>query len=176
MDWLRRFYYLDEIEWQCATALTAFDSLPAPDETEHESIDCDVVYRAIQAGMAAAANISKMLWSTSNPGRAEDLRAELEVEENSPISSRTLRNHFEHFDERLDKWVDDHAQTQSIVNRNVQPVTEDIRERVETGWVLHQYDPISRIAYFRGEQFPIAPVVQELRRILDLCRTFYPIA
>ena len=43
-------------------------------------------------------------------GRGDELRAMLGVDEVSPQSSRKFRNHFEHFDERLEAWAaEDHA-------------------------------------------------------------------
>lgn len=173
MDWLRRYFYVQEIEWQCETALAAFDVLPDTDPTALSAVDADIVYRAIQSGVAAAANISKLLWSEKNSARADDLKVLLAVSDDSPISSRALRNHFEHFDERLDKWVDEHATTASFVNRNVQPMSEGLKDLVDSGWVLHHFDPVIRVAYFRGEPFPLRPLAAELQRILDTCRSFY---
>ena len=169
MDDRRLYYYLMEIEWQCETALSAFGALPEPDPTRLGGIDADDVYRAVQAGMAAAANVSKMLCSKKKAARADHLRAVFGVGDDSPIASRTLRNHFEHFDERLDRWIDEHAEKRSIVNRNVQPMNEGIRAGVESGRVLHHYDPITRVAYFRGDKFPVDPVLDELRLILGVC-------
>lgn len=60
----------------------------------------------IQAFLTAVANISKACWGQKGEFadvRAE-LRASLEVKDDSPIRPTTMRNHFDHFDEKLDQW------------------------------------------------------------------------
>jgi hypothetical protein len=39
------------------------------------------------------------------PERGAELKVNLEVEEDSPLEPRTFRNHFEHFDLRLEQWA-----------------------------------------------------------------------
>ena len=55
-------------------------------------------------------NLSKLFWPSNTAGefgnqRGQKLREIFSLEDNSPLNSRTLRNHFEHFDECLDKLV-----------------------------------------------------------------------
>lgn len=69
------------------------------------------------AFLVHAANASKLLWPSSSRGRGrhpysvEDrtrragaMREALGIPEDSPLQSRALRDHFEHFDERLEVW------------------------------------------------------------------------
>ena len=58
------------------------------------------VWSAIQSLLVAVANISKILWSGSAK-RGKDLRTILEISDGSELHQRALRNHFEHYDERL---------------------------------------------------------------------------
>jgi hypothetical protein len=74
--------------------------------------DFDGIFGAIQALLAAAANISKVLWPVSTratrdviPRRGAILRARLTVGDDSALRDRRLRNHFEHFDERLESFI-----------------------------------------------------------------------
>jgi hypothetical protein len=58
----------------------------------------------MQSFLVAAASVSRLLWGT-NPkaeARREPLRQALGVDDASPVRDRTLRNHFEHLDERIE--------------------------------------------------------------------------
>src|SRR6185295_10564085 len=96
-EFIRRIYLM-EIAHQCKSALKAFDKLKAPLQTS----DKDEVFAAIQAFLTATANISKLLWPSSQADetaerRGAELRKHLAVSDMSPLKDRTLRNHFEHF-------------------------------------------------------------------------------
>jgi hypothetical protein len=67
----------------------------------------DVVWFALQGMLVSAANASKLLWGS----RAElvlearrPLRDSVGVTDSSPLNDRRLRNDFEHFDERVERW------------------------------------------------------------------------
>ena len=68
------------------------------------------VFRAIRLALQSSANVSKVFWPQGASGdsarrRAENLRALTELPERHGLSNRTLRNHIEHMDERLDGWT-----------------------------------------------------------------------
>jgi len=68
--------------------------------------DIDGAFYGIQNLLTAAANISKALWGQGGKLSAErrELRDSLGIDDGSPLREVTMRNHFEHFDERLDRW------------------------------------------------------------------------
>jgi len=62
-----------------------------------------------------AAAVSRFLWSPGSrdkalrrrsESRGAILRSSLAIPADHPIKSRTLRDHLEHFDERLDEWAE----------------------------------------------------------------------
>lgn len=58
-----------------------------------------------QTIVVAAANISKALWGTWDAQvERETLRTSLDVDDSSPLKLRSMRNHYEHFDRRLEEW------------------------------------------------------------------------
>src|SRR5579859_2804722 len=72
------------------------------------------VWAAAQALLVASALVSRLLWPTVPKDRAlraltirrgRALRKALMVVHDSPLRSKELRDHIEHFDERLDEWV-----------------------------------------------------------------------
>jgi hypothetical protein len=82
--------------------------------------DEDKTWYSVQALLGAAANLSK-LFNPPKPGigskeekeiayefakrRAEELRKAFGVDEQFELLDRDVRNHFEHFDYRLDLWT-----------------------------------------------------------------------
>ena len=68
--------------------------------------DTEGVWHSIQALLTAAGTISMLLWPEARfAERGADLRSKLAVRADSPLADRTLRNHFIHFDERLERWA-----------------------------------------------------------------------
>lgn len=65
-------------------------------------------WTGIQSALTACANVSKTLWGTTAKvgERRHPLRESLGVVDDNPLASRSLWNHLEHFDERLDEWYE----------------------------------------------------------------------
>ena len=61
----------------------------------------------VQAVLVACANVAKILWGGNDAAarRREPLRRFLDVDESSALKSPQVRNDFEHFDERIERWV-----------------------------------------------------------------------
>jgi hypothetical protein len=78
---------------------------------------------SIQGFLIAAGNVSKLLFPpvTKHAERGAHLRQLLHVEDDSPIAPRVFRNHFEHFDERLENWAVEWARgaTRVFVDSNI---------------------------------------------------------
>ena len=83
------------------------------------------LWLALQGIVVAAANVSKLLWGsgrdTAKTARQrKPLRDALGVTESSPLKDVTLRNQFEHYDEKLEKWSKETAGTgEPYVSRNI---------------------------------------------------------
>lgn len=92
-----------EVERQCKFAIIAVEDLSQALQIG----DMDRIWYSIQAILVAAGNVSKLLWPPKPllPERGAELRASLSVDDDSPLEPRTFRNHFEHFDERLEQWA-----------------------------------------------------------------------
>jgi hypothetical protein len=106
-----------EVQFQCDLALRAFDDL---EQAVVNLIDNGgmsrlrakqaIIWLALQGFLVASANISKLFWPTQRkkvfiPDRGKELKESLGIADDSPINSRDLRNHLEHFDERLEEWT-----------------------------------------------------------------------
>jgi hypothetical protein len=107
-----------EVERQCRFALIAIQDL----EQALNARDLDRLWYSVQAFLAAAGNVSKLLWGSnrSSAERRAELRASLSVSDDSPLRPRIFRNHFEHFDERLEQWATS-SKRHNFADSNVGP-------------------------------------------------------
>jgi hypothetical protein len=89
------------------------------------------------------------------------LRKQLNVANGSPLIDRKLRNHFEHYDERMIKLARDHPDSGSIDAHFGHPSEYGPYAH----HVLRCFDPQGRTFWFYGEQYPLEPWVQALRDV-----------
>ena len=96
--------FVEEIITQSEFALISWEYLQA---YLMKKKDNNRIFYHIQAFLVAVANISKILSPSNNKfkSRGEELRKMLQVPINSPILNRKIRNHFEHYDERIESWA-----------------------------------------------------------------------
>jgi hypothetical protein len=136
--------------------------------TEHQRMQeaaADRLWYSIQAFLVAAGNISKLLWPSDTsilPERGPELRASLEVEGDSPLASRTLRNQFEHFDERLARWAVSSKQ-RVFIDASVRPV--GVISGAEPGDYLRNFDPQNFAVTFRGDRYHLLPIVEAIEQL-----------
>ena len=124
------------------------------------------VFYALQNLLNSGANISKALWGQR--GRLSQqrrlLRDSIGVTDTSPLREVTMRNNFEHLDERLDRWWAE-SENKKYVDMNVGPRTA-IATNVETKDFFRVFDPQTTDLTFWGEEFNIQVIVKEVEKIL----------
>ena len=79
----------------------------------------------------------------------------------SPLHSRALRDHFTHYDERLDAWAADQVRS-AFADGNIGPVAN---LPVAEDRVFRHYDPKTDRLIFLGTTHALGPIADELRRI-----------
>lgn len=121
----------------------------------------------IQNLLTAAANLSKVLWGQGGKRAAQrkPLRDSLEVKDTSPLQDVAMRNHFEHFDERLDRWW------QTTQNFNYIDTQIGLHPRYgNLAWapqdIFREFDPITSDVVFWGERFNLRRIADEAESLL----------
>ena len=129
------------------------------------------VWCSIQSILVAAANVSKILWPVgkSYMARGKRLRELLGVDDRNLLSDRTLRNHFEHYDERIEDWFDN--------NNSAVYMDSRIDPFEPTPWSLprlyqRSYNPTSQKLSFRDETIDLAGLLSALAEVREKCRFF----
>lgn len=147
-----------EVERQCRFAFIAFEDL----SQAVRICDIDRIWYSIQAFLVAAGNISKLLWPVNPllPERGAELRASLSVSDDSPLEPRTFRNHFEHFDERLEQRATS-SERRNFVDSNVWPPSMIVGLKSQD--FLRNFDTTNSAVTFHGDIYHLQPVLNVLR-------------
>jgi hypothetical protein len=115
--------------------------------------------------LAHAGNVSKILWPPrpeEHPAsaRGRSLRESLGLTSGHALESRTLRNHLEHYDERLDGWAA--ATSGNIADGLVGPQNAIAGNGIRPSDIMRQYDPATHTFVFRGESFEMKRIAAGL--------------
>jgi hypothetical protein len=123
------------------------------------------VFYGLQNFLNAGANISKSLWGGGGRLATErkPLRDSIGVDDTSPLREVTMRNNFEHLDERLDRWWKE-SKAHNHIDLIVGP-KNTIAGAAETDKFRH-FDPTTTDLVFWGQEFNLQQIVTEVQRIL----------
>jgi hypothetical protein len=166
MQALAEMVFISEIEWQSKIAELAANRLSAI----KDNFDQIEVWSSIQSILVAAGNVSKILWPQKEyEARGKRLRELLKVEDNNMLSDRSLRNHFEHYDERIEKWFK--GKSSAVYSDLAIDPLKSMRRNFPANH-HRAYDPLTQTLTFRGESFDLAAVLKELKEIRIKCSDF----
>lgn len=111
--------------------------------------------------------VSRILWPPGTKNRVNKkrakqrgtyLRTKLAVPENHALQARNLRDHFEHFDERLDEWAAT-SPHKNIVDNMIGPRNAIAGNAIKDEDIMRMYDPTNKEIVFRGEKFNVQVLV-----------------
>jgi hypothetical protein len=135
-----------------------------------DNFDQIEVWSSIQSILVAAGNVSKILWpSKEYVERGKRLRELLKVDEGNLLSDRKFRNHFEHYDDRIEKWFK--GKSSAVYSDLAIDPLKSMRRSFPTNH-HRAYDPLTQTLTFRGESFDLAAVLKELKEIRIKCSDF----
>ena len=183
LDDLARGAFLGEVETQSIYALNAlhrfrrsleeFKAVSGQVTQARFELACEV-FRDAHSALTHAGCLSRLLWPL--PGktaahvrahaRAEEIRGLLDLEQPhaAVLGQRDLRNHLEHYDERLDGWA---------VAPPPRHYVHDVIEPFRRIWgsddrdIMRWYDPTTDVYRFQGEEFELARLEAALGHALD---------
>ena len=160
MTFLRIFQ--TEIKRQCKFAIIANNDLFLALKTG----DVDRLWYSVQSFLVATGNLSKLLWpsKSSLPNRGVELRQSLSINDNSPLAPRTFRNHFEHFDERLERWIVSSRQ-HIFVDSNIGP--QNMIGGVDKEDYIRNFDTTNSVVTFRGDLYYLKPVIEAVQELWE---------
>lgn len=146
---------------QCKFILLAAQDI----DTGLQKGDIEYTFYAVQNLLNASANVSKAFWGSGGKFATERkaLRDSIGVDDNSSLKEVTMRNNFEHFDERLARWWKESQQHNhadlNLGPRNMIAGISDIDR-------FRAYDPTTKDLSFWGQDFNLQDLTDEAQRIL----------
>jgi hypothetical protein len=125
--------YVREIKTQAELALGAFQIAGRiVNEPEFKDIGASRIFKELHSFLTHASNVSKLFWPEVSKDvprdkqkrekrqriidRGEHLKPLFDMQPDNALANRKLRNHLEHFDERLDDFIHDIITTNPDVN------------------------------------------------------------
>lgn len=167
MTGIQDMILVSEIVLQSKIAGRAVERLQAT----HDKFDHVETWCSIQSILVAAGNVSKILWPTNvkYKQRGENLRRFLSVEDGNLLSSRKFRNHFEHYDERVDSWFE-HNPNGAYVDLAMNPSLMVAGFPGEAKYVHRGYNAFDGTLVFRGELIDLNQLLQALDIIRVKCK------
>jgi len=153
-----------EIKNQCEFALHSIESINKLMMPPLAKFDSNQVWFYIQSFLNSTANVSKLLFGTKEKVSAarKPLRDSLNVSDDSIIKIRDMRNHFEHFDERIEKWNKTSVR-HNFADQLIGPT--DMIPGLEQNDYFRHFDTSKKAIRFNGEEYLIQPIVDELVKI-----------
>ena len=157
--------YLLELNRQAAFALYSVEEM---ENALNDEIIADLptFWFYAQSFLSSCANISKLLWKSSRSYEQDGinnlkkkLRELLEINDNSPLKKREVRNCFEHYDERLFEWLSNHDiyADSCVGSRDIFNPNEHLR----------LFDTDTMTLCFQGKEFCVKDTIPFLFDIKD---------
>jgi hypothetical protein len=170
--------YLHEVERQCVFALNAASEV---NEALQQASNGDEVFRNLHSLLTHASNVSRLLWPANPPkkkgetkekyasrrksimSRGRTLRQLVNVPDaGHPLQKRTLRDHIEHFDERLDDWQAT-SKRRNIVQDLIGP--HNSITGIDDSDRMRAFDPSTKEFNFRGESYDLQKIVTAIAQV-----------
>lgn len=158
--------FKSEIETQCEFVLAALENArPALEKIDTRT---PVIWMSLQTMVVSSANISKLCWG-SGPAktrakiseRRRPLREAIGLEDASPLNSVDLRNDFEHFDERIERWYSKEGRG-SYYGRNIGPISMFEENGRPVADLFGHFDPMTAEVTFWDHTVNIRAVLDEV--------------
>ena len=135
----------------------------------------DLIWAGIQMVLTGAANLHKALWGggrdfSKKCEERRPIREDLGIEATPAISNISVRNSFEHFDERLFVWYNDspdHFIDRCIYSQGGIVFQDSDGKEIDVH-AMRRFDPQTGIISFRDEKpFDSWAVIEEVQTILE---------
>lgn len=125
----------------------------------------DAVFSSIHSFLSHCANVSKLLIADDGETPPKTIGDILKIPKNSDIHNRKFRNHLEHYDERLKKWIKKKGINANIGTYNIGP--KSMIQIPNMIFVSH-YDPTDNTFTFVNEDFNLGILFNEIVKIKAL--------
>lgn len=182
--------YLWEVQSQCRFSLNAMGGLQnvvqrlpgAFDDEVRYRILREEVFRSVHSFLTHASNASRLLWPPkanrakgeadeafaarrlATRRRGEVLCGALAIDGRPhPLRDRRLRDHLEHYDERLDQWRAE-SKRKNIAMDTIGPANAIVG--LDASDSMRWYDDARNVMRFRGEEYDLNELARSIEDLL----------
>ncbi len=155
------FYKLvEEVRQQGHFAQFAFQNV----RNSLVALDSARVFFYVHAMIAHVSNISHLIWPArpESKNRGDQLRAELKVEEKSPLRLADFRKQLDRFDEGLEDWASA-LEHRNYMDMNIMP--QGTISNYKQDAFQRNLDPDTYQFWFRGDACNLRALADELRKL-----------
>lgn len=193
MDNFVKRVYVSEIKKQCQYALSAIHHLNHSLQqinNHNPNANSELywhshseVFRQVHSFLTHASNVSRMFWpptpkrkereteanyqlrlsKNDKVARAIALKKEYQLDDDNPLKDRKLRDHLEHFDERLDHWRN--TSINRIIVSDIIGPPNAIAGPAATD-MMRWFDPSRNVFTFRGEEYDLQLIATAIDQLL----------
>lgn len=133
----------------------------------HDCQNDDQILDLLQNIIGNVAGLSRFFWPSKKNSeykiRAEKLREVYNVSDLSVLKNREMRNHIEHFDEKLDDFLKEFI-IGTVMQKYVGPIIDV--DNIGTFFRAYFYD--KQIFKMFNVEYEIKPIIAEIRRIHEI--------
>jgi len=147
-----------EVKNQCGFAITAIKEI----QISLKQNDLEKFWYSVHGFLTAIGNISKLFWPPKDPESRKELRESLNIQEFSSLRPKNFRNHFEHFDERIEHWIKN-SKRHNFADRCI--MTEGGIVGLDQTDFMRIFDPKTYKIKFQGEEYDLNPILVELKEL-----------
>lgn len=189
MDRFLQRVYVTEVRSQAQFALNAFGSLEQAlqdirefgGDWDRRKLFHSEVFRQTHSFLTHASNVSRLFWpprlkkrnreapetfahrQVFTTRRGSSLLTLFELDDSSPLKSRVLRDHLEHYDERLDDWSST-SERRNIACDTIGP--PNAIGGLDPTDIMRWFDPTTNAFRFRGEEYALQPLAAAVDQLL----------
>jgi hypothetical protein len=136
-----------------------------------EIADHTITWEAVTSILSHSANLSKVFWPPSKDAdmqlRAAMMRKMMDTTDESPLRSRTVRNGFEHLDERLHEWLMEDRP--ALIDQFIGGTGEI--DKYSDRFVVRTFDYETGIVTVGDEAVGLRPLIAESDRLYEKHKT-----
>lgn len=127
------------------------------------------IFDRIRLGLQMSASVSRLFWPPRNTVRGSHLRSLTGLPTTHSLSDRTLRNHIEHVDERLDAWTAVSPRPFLTIERVLHddyPIVGSARDATVAATAI-VYDAKNQSIQLFGDFFSLPTLQSQLEDVLE---------
>jgi hypothetical protein len=171
---MAEIFYIHSIIYSAWCCLHSFEEYDLG--RKQDDVSADYLVSVVQEAIGHAAALSRYFWPSTLGDRKDPAQAELKkkrgeilrsafaLTEQSPLFNRSLRNAWEHFDERLDAYA---LESDTGFFFPASTIGSHTLADDAAGHIFKLLDPEAECIVLLGAKYYFAPIRAEVSRILD---------